>query len=312
MDRLGVLVVERGEGITVTADRPGHELGIAHGAIVGWPQAARAPRGPEAYGFPMPIEQVGDAEDPRLADYRDLRNGRPRGQGPVIVESMLGVEVLAASDLRIRSILVTPAKLDRLPPLAPDVLVLVADIDVQRTTVGFDLHRGVVASADRPTPRDAGDVLAGAHRVVVAERLNDLENLGSLFRNARAFGADAVLLDPETTDPLGRRPVRVSMGHVLQVPFARLDPWPAALEQVRDAGLSIVALTPGGEEQGLTDLPERAAFLVGAEGPGLTDAALAAADRRVRIPMANDVDSVNVATALAIALHAHVAADACR
>jgi tRNA G18 (ribose-2'-O)-methylase SpoU len=257
----------------------------------------------------MPIEQVDDVEDPRLADYRDLRHGRPRGEGPVIVESMLGVEVLASSGLTIRSVLVTPAKLDRLPALGPEVPVLVADLDVQRATVGFDLHRGVVASAERPAPLAAETVLAGARRVVVTERLNDLENLGSLFRNARAFGAGAVLLDPETTDPFGRRPVRVSMGHVLQVPFARLDPWPASLDLVRDAGLAVVALTPDGDEA-LDDLPPRAAFLVGAEGPGLSEGALAAADRRVRIPMANDVDSVNVATALAIALHVHHAAHA--
>lgn len=261
----------------------------------------------------MPIETVADLDDPRLADYRDLRNGRPRGQGPVIVESMLGVEVLATSGLAIRSVLVTPAKLDRLPPLDPEVLVLVADLQVQRATVGFDLHRGVVASAERPAPLDPEPLLDGARRVVVAERLNDLENLGSLFRNARAFGADAVLLDHETTDPYGRRPVRVSMGHVLQVPFARLDPWPDRLDLVRAAGLTVVALTPDGDDDlGTTTLPERAAFVVGAEGPGLSDAALAAADRTVRIPMANDVDSVNVATALAIALHAHVAAGGCR
>lgn len=256
----------------------------------------------------MPIELVSEADDPRLADYRDLRHGRPRGSGPVIVESLLGVEVLAASALTIRSVLVTPAKLERLPPLPPEVTVLVAGLDLQRSTVGFDLHRGVVASAERPPPSDPRELLVDAQRVVVAERLNDLENLGSLFRNARAFGADAVLLDPETTDPLGRRPVRVSMGHVLQVPFARLDPWPDGLALVRDAGLPVIALTPAGEEVGFAALPRRAAFLVGAEGPGLSDAALEAADQRVRIPMANGVDSVNVATALAIALHAHVVA----
>lgn len=261
----------------------------------------------------MPVVTIDSVEDPRLDDYRDLRSGRPRGTGPVIVESMLGFEVLAASSLTIRSVLVTPPKLARLPALAPDVLVLVADIAIQRELVGFDLHRGVVASAERPAPRHADEILAGARRVVIAERLNDLENLGSLFRNGRAFGVDAVLLDPETTDPYGRRPVRVSMGHVLQLPFARLDPWPAGLDRVRAAGLSVVALTPAGDEVlDPASLPPRAAFLVGAEGPGLSEEALAAADRRVAIPMANAVDSVNVATAAAIALHAHVLAEGCR
>ena len=250
------------------------------------------------------VEPVDDVDDPRLADYRDLRAGRPAGTGPVIVEGLLGVEALAASSLTIRSVLATPAKVARLPTLPAGATVLVAELDVLRATVGFDLHRGVVASAERPPPADPIGLLAGARRVVVAERLNDLENLGALFRNARAFGADAVLLDPETADPLGRRPVRVSMGHVLHVPFARLAPWPAALEHVRDVGLTVVALAPAARDD-LADLPERVAFVVGAEGSGLTERALAAADRCARIPMAAGIDSVNVATATAIALSAH-------
>jgi tRNA G18 (ribose-2'-O)-methylase SpoU len=249
------------------------------------------------------IERVDALDDPRLDDYRDLRAGRPPGEGPVVVESLIAVEALARSQLRIRSVLVSPQKLDRLPPLPPDVPVLVADLALQRATVGFELHRGVVASAERPPPRDAATLVAGARRLVVAERINDLENLGALFRNARAFGADAVLLDPETADPLGRRPVRVSMGHALHVPFARLAPWPDALQVVRDAGLALVALSPTGAE--LDELPTRAAFLVGAEGPGLTERALAAVDACVRVPMVEEVDSLNVATAAAIALSAH-------
>jgi tRNA G18 (ribose-2'-O)-methylase SpoU len=176
--------------------------------------------------------------------------------------------------------------------------------------VGFELHRGVVASAERPAPLDPAAIVAGTRRVVVAERINDLENLGSLFRNARAFGADAVLLDPETADPFGRRPVRVSMGHVLHVPFARLEPWPDALDLVRENGLTVVALAANGAEGHQAAswrelLPERAAILVGAEGPGLTDRAVAAADQCLWIPMAPGVDSINVATAAAIALSAH-------
>jgi len=212
------------------------------------------------------------------------------------------VEQLAASRFEIRSVLVTPAKLPRLPPDI-DAPILVAEPEVLRATVGFDLHRGVVASAQRPDPLDPAQLVVGARRVLVTERVNDLENLGSLFRAARAFGCDAVLLDPETADPLGRRPVRVSMGHVLHVPFARLAPWPDALADVRAAGLEVVALTPSGEA---LRLPARIALLVGAEGPGLTERALATADRRVRIDMAPGVDSLNVATAAAIALHAHI------
>ena len=258
------------------------------------------------------IDQVTDLDDPRLDDYRGLKGRPAKGTGgPVIVESLLGVEALAASGLAIRSVLVSPQKLHRLPALPDGTAVLVADLDVQRETVGFELHRGVVASAERPAPLDPAAIVAGARRVVVAERINDLENLGSLFRNARAFGADAVLLDPETADPLGRRPVRVSMGHVLHVPFARLEPWPDALDLVRDAGITVVALAASGADEGheaaswRDRLPERAAILVGAEGPGLTDRAVAAADQCLWIPMAPRVDSINVATAAAIALSAH-------
>ena len=254
------------------------------------------------------IDQVTDLDDPRLDDYRGLKGRPAKGTGgPVIVESLLGVEALAASGLAIRSVLVSPQKLHRLPALPDGTAVLVADLDVQRETVGFELHRGVVASAERPAPLDPAAIVAGARRVVVAERINDLENLGSLFRNARAFGADAVLLDPETADPLGRRPVRVSMGHVLHVPFARLEPWPDALDVVRAAGLTVVALAAGAadEPSWRDQLPERAALLVGAEGPGLTDRAVAAADQCLWIPMAPGVDSINVATAAAIALSAH-------
>jgi tRNA G18 (ribose-2'-O)-methylase SpoU len=246
-------------------------------------------------------ERITASDDPRLADYVDLRGGRPDGVGPVVVEGLFAVEQLLNSRCTVRNIVVTPGKLGRLPDPG-DAPVYVADPDVLRATVGFDLHRGVVASADRPAPLDPAALLAGSRRVVVAERLNDLENLGSLFRAARAFACDAVLLDPETADPLGRRPVRVSMGHVLHVPFARLAPWPDALALVRDAGLEVVALAPSG---GPLLLPGRAALLVGAEGPGLSAGALAASDRSVRIDMAAGVDSLNVATAAAVALHAH-------
>ena len=136
------------------------------------------------------------------------------------------------------------------------------------------------------------------------EGLNDFENLGSLFRNAAAFGVDAVLLDPTCADPLYRRSVRVSMGHVLRVPFAGLaGPWPHSLAAVRASGFRLLALTPRPDAVPLraVPVPQRWAVLVGAEGPGLSEAALAAADERVRIPMAPGVDSLNVATAAAVA-----------
>jgi tRNA G18 (ribose-2'-O)-methylase SpoU len=140
----------------------------------------------------------------------------------------------------------------------------------------------------------------------VLEGLNDHENLGSLFRNAAALGADGALLSPTCADPLYRRAVRVSLGHVLRVPFARVGGWPADLGLLRERGWQVVALTPRAEAEPVTVLEALdgpVALMVGAEGRGLSGEALAAADRWVRIPMAPGVDSVNVATAAAIALH---------
>ncbi len=155
--------------------------------------------------------------------------------------------------------------------------------------------------------------------VTILEGLNDHENIGALFRNAAAFGVGAVLLDPSCADPLYRRSVRVSVGYVLHVPFARVEPWPAALTQVRDAGFIVAALSPGRGARsgrlsvGLSELrtqisgmapPGGVALLFGAEGPGLSEEALALSDVVVTIPMAEGVDSLNVATAAAIAFHA--------
>jgi tRNA G18 (ribose-2'-O)-methylase SpoU len=154
------------------------------------------------------------------------------------------------------------------------------------------------------------DLVAGARRLLVLEAVNDHENIGALFRNAAAFGVDAVVLDPTTSDPLYRRSTRVSLGHVLMVPFARVadGDWPAALDELRTLGFTTLALTPAADAEPLgrvvVEAPDRVALVLGAEGPGLTAGALAATDRRVRIPMAPGVDSVNVATAAAIALAA--------
>jgi tRNA G18 (ribose-2'-O)-methylase SpoU len=166
-----------------------------------------------------------------------------------------------------------------------------------------------MAAADRPDPPSVADLLSTVSRIAVLEGLNDFENLGALFRNAAAFGVDAVLLDPECADPLYRRSVRVSMGHALRVPFAVLPGvWPSALSAVRDAGFKILALTPAPRATPLREIepPPKWAVLLGAEGPGLTAAAMTVADVEVRIPMADGVDSLNVATAAAVAFaHLH-------
>jgi tRNA G18 (ribose-2'-O)-methylase SpoU len=256
------------------------------------------------------LVEITDAADPRLADFRDLTDAdvRPDRRGIVIAEGVNVVERLAASPYRTRAVVGVPARIAALRPvLEPlDVPVYAVDKWLLSAVVGFRVTRGVLASADRPDPVEPAALVRSARRIAVLEGLNDFENLGALFRNAAAFGVEAVLLDERCADPLYRRSVRVSMGHVLRVPFAVLpDPWPQAVAGLADH--TVLALTPRGEVA-LRDVavPERWAVLLGAEGPGLTDAALAAADRRVRIPMASGVDSLNVATAAAVAF-AHLA-----
>ncbi len=172
-------------------------------------------------------------------------------------------------------------------------------------TTGFHVHRGVLASFHRQPLRDAAQVLRTATRVAILEDVNNHTNLGAIFRGAAALGMDAVLLSPSCADPLYRRSVRVSMGEVFAIPYARLEPWPDALDAVRDNGFSLLALTPAADAvpiQQLTDAQRRRpALLLGAEGPGLSRHALAASDARVAIPMRHGVDSLNVAAAAAVA-----------
>ena len=205
-----------------------------------------------------------------------------------------------------RAVVGVQSRIDALRPDldAGEAPAFVVDKWLLSEVVGFRVTRGVLASADRPAPQEPEGVIAGARRLVVLEALNDFENLGSLFRNAAAFGVDAVLLDERCADPLYRRSVRVSMGHVLRVPFAVLpDPWPASLGLLREVGFTLLALTPQQPSTPLRELPtpDRWAVLLGAEGPGLRPETLALADQRVRIPMAGEVDSLNVATAGAVA-----------
>jgi tRNA G18 (ribose-2'-O)-methylase SpoU len=172
------------------------------------------------------------------------------------------------------------------------------------SVTGFHFHRGALAAAARRPPVGLDEATDGADLVVVVDGVNDNENLGGLFRNAAAFGAGAVVLDRTSADPLYRRCIRVSMGHALRLPFARVESAPEAIGRLRTAGFEVLALTPapGADDIAGVALRPRQALVVGAEGPGLSGAALAAADRRVRIPMAAGVDSLNVATAAAVAL----------
>ena len=284
-----------------------------------------------------PIE-IRDPADPRLSDFRDLaradrRPDRPGGRGLVIAEGIPVVQRLLASRYPVRAILGVASRLETLSGELSDLSapVYLASAEVMADAVGFHLNRGVLASADRLPTMTVEELLDGsaavggtglplsigaARRIALLEGVNDHENLGSIFRNAAALGIDAILLGPGCSDPLYRRSIRVSMGHVLSVPFTELAAspsyaaWPDAIQELRATGICVLALTPRPAAQPLQDIdPDRfarTAVLVGAEGPGLTEEALDAADLRVRIPMRPGVDSLNVATAAAIAF-AHLA-----
>lgn len=262
----------------------------------------------------MAVEIVDDFDDPRLADYRHLREPSrrmkvERDRGIFTLEGALSVEALLASTYVARSVLVAAEHVEKMADrFGADVQMLAMPAASMTQLTGVHFHRGILAVAERPALPLVAALIATARTVLVLEAVNDHENIGALFRNAAAFGVDAVVLDPTTADPLYRRSTRVSLGHVLRIPFARADPWPAALDELRAAGFTTVALTPAAEAEPLgqlvADAPERVALVLGAEGPGLSAAALTAVDRRVRIPMSPGVDSVNVATAAGIALSA--------
>ncbi|MDT0275783.1 TrmH family RNA methyltransferase [Blastococcus goldschmidtiae] len=261
----------------------------------------------------MPVT-ITDPGDPRVADFRDLKAGdrpagTPRGTGPVIVEGTAAVERLLLSPYPLRAVFGVPGRVEDLD-LPDDVAVYVADKWVLSEVIGFRLTRGALASADRLPPADLDALLRGAdpaapRRLAILEGLNDHENLGSIARSAVALGIEGLLLDPRCADPLYRRSVRVSMGHVLTLPFAVLPDWPAGLDRLHDAGYLTVALTPADDAVDLTEVDPRehtrTAVLLGAEGPGLTPEAQRAARVRARIPMRSGVDSLGVAAAAAVA-----------
>ncbi len=279
------------------------------------------------YGRPLRVEPIDDPADDRVADYVGLSDagarrrieqpgpgaGGARGAGIFVAEGAVVIGRLLGSPYPIRSFLVTDRGLRSLEQLladgarpAPDAPVYLATQEVMEAVAGFRFHRGSLAAADRLPLPAADELAAGTDRLLLVEGVGDNENLGALFRNGAALGVGAVLLDPTTCDPLYRRSVRVSAGQVLRLPFARMTDWPAgAVAALQDLGFEVLALTPSRSADDLRTLPPhpRRALLVGAEGDGLSSAALAAADRRVRIAMAPGVDSLNVATAAAIALH---------
>ena len=264
------------------------------------------------------VIDVDDPDDPRLDDFRDLnsidrRPDLPSGKGLVIAEGVLVVQRMLASRFVPRALLGTERRLAELHAdlQGVDVPYYRSSPEVMAQVVGFHLNRGVLAAAPRPPELTVAEVLEGARTVAVLEGVNDHENLGSIFRNAAGLDVDAVVFGTGCADPLYRRAVRVSMGHALLVPYAWARDWPAELDDLRDNGFRMLAMTPNPEAQSLaqalTELAEaKVAVLVGAEGPGLTERAMRASDVRVRIPMSRGTDSLNVATAAALAFYERV------
>ncbi len=261
------------------------------------------------------VIDVGDPADPRLDDFRDLnsvdrRPDLPSGKGLVIAEGVLVVQRMLLSRFIPRAMLGTDRRLDELAADLDrtDAPFYRVTADVMAEVVGFHLNRGVLAAATRPPELTVAQVLNGARMVAVLEGVNDHENLGSIFRNAAGLGVDAVVFGTGCADPLYRRAVRVSMGHALLVPYAWAAEWPGDLKLLRDNGFRLLAMTPDPAVRTLAEAMtavagERTAILVGAEGPGLTEAAMRASDIRARIPMARGTDSLNVATAAALAFY---------
>jgi tRNA G18 (ribose-2'-O)-methylase SpoU len=261
------------------------------------------------------VIDIDDPTDPRVDDFRNLsdadrRPDLPGRKGLVIAEGVVVVQRMLDSRFAPSALLGVGKRFETLAgDLADhDLPYYRASAEVMAEVVGFHLNRGVLAVAPRPAELTVDEVLDGARTVAVLEGVNDHENLGSMFRNAAGLGADAVLFGDRCADPLYRRAVRVSMGHVLRVPFAQLPRWPQSLDLVRDKGFQIIALTPNPAAVNLATAMtgEKVALLLGAEGPGLTEEAMRATDVRARIPMSPGTDSLNVATAAAMAFYERV------
>lgn len=265
----------------------------------------------------MPISALAD---PRLADYRNLKDAELlRRRGRFVVEGRTNLLVLLAdSPLRPESILLGEAAFaalrEALERLAADVPIFVAPPPVLEAVVGFSVHRGALAVCRRPEARAAEELVRtvrgreAAPRIVVLEDVRDADNVGAIFRNALALGGRAIFLNGGCCDPLYRKAIRTSMGASLRVPFARVVDLVGFLEGLRQSGFAVLAFDPKEPGEALDALGgspgEPVAIVVGTEGPGLSEGARSAATRRVRIPMEPGVDSLNVATSVAIGLFA--------
>ena len=261
----------------------------------------------------MPVISITDLADPRLADFAHatdvlLKNGRgPHGM--YIAESALVLGRALNVGHRPRAVLCLGGNVEEAVALVGnDVPVFSGPGELLADLTDYVLHRGLIASLERPQLPQPTALLANARRVVVLENVVDPTNVGAIFRSVAAIGADAVLITPQCSDPFYRRAIRVSMGAVLQVPWTRVGEWPSTRELLTASGFHVAALALADGAVSLRDFaanpPERAALVLGTEGEGLTPDALAAADTIVQIPMRHGIDSLNVAAAAAVAMYA--------
>lgn len=260
--------------------------------------------------------QIGEPDDPRLEPYLGLRDHalRQRREAPdgdlagmFVAEGDIVVERALAAGYRMLHCLVDAARRPPLPDAVPSqVTVYAAGVAVLERITGMGVHRGMLACFERRPLPSVAEVLSGARRIVVVEGINNPTNIGVIVRSAAALGIDGLLLDPTSSDPLYRRSARVAMGEVYRLPYARTAPLPGGLDALRSAGFLTVALTPAPDAIDIADVParDRIALILGAEGHGLREPTMAAADVRARIPMHGAVDSLNVGAAAAVACYA--------
>jgi tRNA G18 (ribose-2'-O)-methylase SpoU len=259
------------------------------------------------------LVELDDPADPRLADYRDLRDVQLRQSletehGLFIAEGEKVVRRAAEAGFEARSFLMAPRWLDGLADVlgASDAPCYVVGEELAEQVTGFHVHRGALASLHRRPAPPLSSVLEGARTVVVLEDVVDHTNVGACLRSAAAMGVDAVLLSPRCADPFYRRSIKVAMGAVFTLPWTRLDAWYDAVPQLSSAGFTTVALTPALDSVAIEDAVagrDRVALLMGTEGRGLSDRWMSTADVRAVIPMAEGIDSLNVAAATAVACY---------
>ncbi|MDJ0376314.1 RNA methyltransferase [Cryobacterium sp. PH31-L1] len=265
----------------------------------------------------MPLIAIDDLSDPRLVDYAHLtdvalKKARGTEHGLYIAESALVLERALRAGHIPRSVLALGNTADEalavLGVYAAEVPVFVGPGDMLADLTGYILHRGLIASMNRPALPSADTLLAGARRIVILENVSDPTNVGAIFRSAGAIGADAILVTPRCSDPFYRRAIRVSMGTVLQVPWTRVGDWTDTRALLTRHGFHVAALALTPDAVSLRDFDgtshDRLALLLGAEGEGLTPEALALSDSVVQIPMKHGIDSLNVAAASAVAMWA--------